>query len=175
VSGAATSSDRITAFATSVIAVLAAVGTLFASHRSINALAIQARGLGYSQQASDQYAYYQSQQVRAAMYQALAAAIPGDPQREARLKKLAGDEQRSSLQVFERAKELEADAKETQVHAQATLRSFELIEITTTFFEISIAFASISALTRVRAALIAAGVLTAIGLVVGVIGYFEVH
>jgi hypothetical protein len=158
-SGHASSSDRTTAFFTSIVAVLAAVGTLFASHRSIGALSAQTQGLRFAQQASDQYAYYQTEQLKAALY------------RVNRLDSMAQTEERNSLQVFGRAKALELQSSQNEERADALLHSFERLEIATTFFEIAIAFASIGVLTHVRAPLWFSGVLAVIGIVAGVGGY----
>ena len=91
-----------------------------------------------TQKASDQYQYYQSKQLKVTLYQAL------------KLPKDASTEQRSSLAVYTQAKHFEEQADREQDHAEALLSSFETLEIATTLFEISIAFASIAALTDAR-------------------------
>ena len=83
--------------------------------------------------------------------------------------------QRSSLAVYTQAKHFEEQADREQDHAEALLSSFETLEIATTLFEISIAFASIAALTDARIPLWFGVGLTAIGVVLGIIGYFQAH
>jgi len=155
--------ERLIPFFTAVIAVLAALGTLYSHHRSIQALALRNDAVLLTEKASDQYQYYQSKQLRVTLYQAL------------KMPKEASAEQHSSLAVYAEAKHLDEKADHEQDHAEALLTSFETLEIATTLFEISIAFASIAALTDARLPLWFAMGLTAIGLVVGIIGYFQAH
>lgn len=162
-SGTSNGSDRATASFTAIAAVLAAVGTLFATHRSVNALAAQTQSVRFSQQASDQYTYYQSERVRAAIYRA------------AKQTAFAQNEERNSIAVYVEAKKLELQAQQSEDRADRMLQSFEQLEIATTFFEIAIAFASIGVLTHVRAPLWASGILTIVGVVLGVAGYLSSH
>ncbi len=155
--------ERLVPFFTAVVAVLAALGTLYSHHRSIQALALRNDAVLLTQKASDQYQYYQSKLLRVTLYQAL------------KLPKDASNEQRSSLAVYTAAKHLEEQADREQDHAEALLTSFETLEIATTLFEISIAFASIAALTDARIPLWFGIGLTAIGMVLGIIGYFQAH
>lgn len=162
-SGGGNGSDRATAAFTAIAAVLAAVGTLFATHRSVNALTAQTQSIRYAQQASDQYNYYQSERVRAAVYRAMKQPAP------------AQNEERNSMAIYAQAKRLEIQAQRSEDRADALLQSFEQLEVATTFFEIAIAFASIGVLTHVRAPLWASGILTIIGIFLGVAGYLTSH
>jgi len=155
--------DRLVPFFTAVIAVLAALGTLFAHHRSIQALALRNDALLLTAKASDQYQYYQGQQLKATLYEALKQPAA------------MGKEQRASLAVYAEAKSLEARADHDQHRAEDLLTSFETLEIATTLFEISIAFASIAALSGARLPLYLGGTLSAVGVVLGVIGYLQAH
>jgi hypothetical protein len=163
VSAGAGVSDRSVAFFTAVVAVLAALGTLFANHISAQTLSVRNDVLLYTQQASDQFAYYQTKQLKAAIDKA------------SRSTAAANEEQRASLGIYGQAKSLEAQAAKEQEHAANLFHAYETVEIATTLFEISIAFASIAALTHVRFTLLAAGVLTAIGIVTAVAGYAQFH
>jgi hypothetical protein len=155
------SHERLVPFFTAVVAVLAALGTLYSHHRSIQALALRNDAVLLTAKASDQYNYYQGQQLKVTLYQAL------------KLPKEAAQEQRASLPIYSEAKVLEEQANHDQDRAEALLSSFETLEIATTLFEISIAFASIAALTYARIPFWLAGGLTVVGLVVGIIGYFQ--
>lgn len=157
------SHDRLVPFFTAIVAVLAALGTLFAHHRSIQALSLRNDTLLSTVKASDQYGYYQTKQLKVTLYQALNQRGP------------LAEEQRSSLVVYAQAKALEGQAEHEQERSESYLNSFETLEIATTLFEISIAFASIAALTDARMILYAGAALTAIGLVVGIIGYLQAH
>lgn len=156
-------SDKLTAFTTTIIAVLAALATLVAHERSIHALALRNQAVLLTAKASDQYGYYQSKQLRIAMYQALKDS-----------KDLAR-EQRSSLAVYAQAREYDDQAEQQNDRSDVLLHSFETLGVATTLFEIAIAFASISALTETRYMLYGAIVLSAIGLAFGLVGYFAAH
>lgn len=155
------SHERLVPFFTAVVAVLAALGTLYSHHRSIQALALRNDAVLLTAKASDQYHYYQSQQLKVTLYQAL------------KMPKEATKEQNASLPVYTEAKGLEERADHEQDRAELLLNSFETLEIATTMFEISIAFASIAALTYARIPLWLAAGLTAVGAVVGIIGFFQ--
>ena len=155
------SHERLVPFFTAVVAVLAALGTLYSHHRSIQALALRNDAVLLTAKASDQYQYYQSQQLKVTLYQAL------------KMPKEAAKEQQASLPVYTEAKGFEERADHEQDRAELLLNSFETLEISTTLFEISIAFASIAALTYARIPLWLAAGLTAVGLVVGIIGDFQ--
>ena len=157
------SHERIVPFFTAVVAVLAALGTLYSHHRSIQALALRNDAVLLTAKASDQYNYYQGQQLKVTLYQAL------------KLPKEAEHEQTASIPIYLNAKGIEKKAEFEQDRAESLLSSFETLEIATTLFEISIAFASIAALTYARIPLWLGAGLTAVGLVVGVIGYFQAH
>jgi len=157
------SHERIVPFFTAMIAVLAALGTLYSHHRSIQALALRNDAVLLTAKASDQYQYYQTQQLKVTLYQAL------------KMPKEAGREQSASLPVYSEAKMLEERADQEQAHAEALLSSFETLEIATTLFEISIAFASIAALTYARIPLWLGVGLSLAGLVLGIFGYFQAH
>jgi hypothetical protein len=161
--GHATHSDKLTAFATTIIAVLAALATLFAHGRSIHALAFRNQAVLLTAKASDLYDYYQTKQLKVTLYTAL--------NDRAQMR----DEQRSSLAIYSQAKELEQQAADENARSDKLLGSFETLEIATTLFEIAIAFASISALTETRYMLWSGIILSAIGIVVGLIGYFAPH
>jgi hypothetical protein len=77
--------------------------------------------------------------------------------------------------VYAEAKRFEEEADQKQDRAEALLRSFETLEIATTLFEISIAFASISALMGARLPIWLCIALCATGLVTGIIGYVQAH
>ena len=162
-SGAQPSGDRLTAFVTAVVAVLAAIGTLYAHGRSIQALALRNQALLTTAHATELYSYYQTKQLKVTIYRAL-----ND-------RKDIPEEQRSSLGVYNQAKELENQAAHERDQSNVMLRSFETLEIATTLFEIAIAFASVGALTNMRALLWGGVTLSGIGIVLGLIGYFQGH
>jgi hypothetical protein len=159
--GANTDGDRLTAFCTAIFAVLAAIGTLYAHGRSIQALALRNQALLTTAHATELYSYYQNKQLKATLYEAL------------KDKKDALEAQRSSLSIYRDAQDLGVQATAERERSEKLLHSFETIEIATTFFEISIAFASIGLLAKIRALLWAGVTLSAVGAVLFAIGYFQ--
>jgi hypothetical protein len=154
---------RLVPFFTAMVAVLAALGTLYSHHRSIQALALRNHAVLLTAKATDQYNHYETAQLRATLYQL-----------NKRPKDLA-EEERLSYGILNQAQSYEREADGLQDRATALLTSFETLEIATTLFEISIAFASIAALTGTRLTLLLAACLTAAGLIIGIIGYFQAH
>ncbi len=154
---------RLVPFFTAMVAVLAALGTLYSHHRSIQALALRNQAVLLTAKATDQYNHYETTQLRITLYQVM------------KQPNALADEERTSIGTYDKAKSYEAEAASLQDRAVALLTSFETLEIATTLFEISIAFASIAALTGARFTLIVATCLCAAGLVIGIIGYFQAH
>ncbi|HVA27352.1 MAG TPA: DUF4337 family protein [Candidatus Baltobacteraceae bacterium] len=159
-----------------VVAVLAALSSLFAHHASIQALDIKNRALHETIQASDQFAYYQTKRVRIGTYNALLLAdVPRDPRGRRNLQTAIDHEETSSLAVLADAKKLEDEAAQREDASQKKLRSFETFEIATAAFEISIVLVSITALTRARSPLWTATGLSALGVVVMLVAYVQGH
>lgn len=146
-----------------MVAVLAALGTLYSHHRSIQALSLRNQAVFYTAKATDQYNHYETTQLRVTLYELMK-----------RPSELA-EEERSSIGIYNQAKKYEQEATDLQDQAVSFLTSFETLEIATTLFEIAIAFASIAALTGTRLTLVVAICLCAAGIVVGIIGYFQAH
>ena len=154
---------RLVPFFTAIVAVLAALGTLYSHHRSIQALALRNQAVLLTAKATDQYNHYETTQLRVTLYQLM------------KMPNAIAEEERASIGIYNQAKSYENEAEGLQDRAVSLLTSFETLEIATTLFEISIAFASIAALTGMRLTLIVAACLCAAGLVVGIIGYFQAH
>jgi hypothetical protein len=165
---------RVVAFVSAIVAVLAAIGSLFAHQKSIQALDIKNRALHESIRASDQIAYYQAKRVRVGLYAALLAAdVARDAQGRENLKKAMAHEETTSLVVLDSANQLEAGAARQEDQAEAKLHSFETFEIATAAFEVSIVLVSISALTRTILPLWTAIGLSAIGVVAMAIAFAQ--
>lgn len=166
------SGDRLIPLISAIIAVLAALGTLFAHHKSIQAIALKNEALRDWIKASDQYSYYQAKRSRIITYTALIdAGVARDAAAAAKLKQNVDHEERSSLAVLSDAQSLDAKANAIQDHAQGELASFQTFEIATTLFEVAIVLASISALTRNQLLLWGGTGLSAIGAVLLAIAF----
>lgn len=168
--------DKVVPLAAAIIAVLAALGTLFAQHRSISALAIKTQAILSQSRALDLYNAYQAHQVKYTVYSALVNGnIATSTTARARLTKAAETQQRNSLQLLADAKTFEDESAVDQQASQAYLTSFEMLEVATTLFEIGIVFVSISALSQTRLLLYGAGITTLVGIGFLFVGLLPAH
>lgn len=168
--------DRLIPLAAAIIAVLAALGTLFSHHRSITALSVKNEAILLQSKASDQYNYYQSKRLKYTLYTTLIAA--GETRSasvRASMQKTADHEQTTSLDILSKAQTLEHQATEEQERSESILRSFETLEIATTLFEVAIVLVSISALSETRRMLYFGCGLSALGIVFLIFGLLRAH
>ncbi len=165
---------RPVAVITAIIAVLAALGTLFAHHRSIGALSVKNQAILTQSRASDTYNAYEAKQTRYNIYQALLASrLVRDDATRTRLEAVAKQEQASSPAVLEKAQALEEQAINDDERSESILRSYEILQFATTAFEVSIILVSISALAGTRFFLPFALALSSLGLVLFVVGLVQ--
>jgi hypothetical protein len=166
--------DRVTSVIIAVAAVLAAFGTLLAHHRSISALTTKNQAILAQARASDAYGKYEAKQVRSQIAQTLIASgiLKSERGRNA-VQALADRESGTSAALLVRAHSLEADSERDEVHSEEVLKSYELLQLATTFFDISVVLVSISTLVRTRALLAIGSALSIVGIVFLLIGYFR--
>ena len=168
------SSDRPLPLISAIIAVLAALGTLFSHHRSISALALKNDAILTTAKAYDEYTTFETKHVRAAMYQTLLAGdVISNPAARNAAQAALNHEQASSLAVLTDAKTLEQQAASEQKRSDGLLRSYETLEIATTLFEVAIVLTSISALTGSRPLLWTSVGASAIGIAMMVFGLYQ--
>ena len=167
-------SNRIVSLSAAILAVLAALGTLFAHHRSISALSVKNQAILAQSRASDSYNAYEAKQIRYNIYQALLAGqIVTNSQSRARLESVAQRERTTSPAVLEKARNLEDQAARDDDRSESFLRSYERLQFAATAFQIAIVFVSISALAAARFLLPAGFVLGALGMVLFVTGLLQ--
>jgi Domain of unknown function (DUF4337) len=165
--------NRLVSLATAIIAVLAALGTLFAHHRSISALSSKNQAILTQARATDAYNAYEARQIRTNIYRALLATdLVRDAQTKARLEASADSESTSTPELLDRARALEKQAQEDDDRAERILKSYETLQFATTAFEIAIVLVSISAIAGTRIFLPVGCGLTTLGLVLFLIGLF---
>jgi predicted cobalt transporter CbtA len=166
--------NRLVSLAAAIVAVLAALGTLVAHHRSVAALDEKNRAILAQERAFDAYNAYDAKQTRFTVYQAIViTGLVHDAAALERLKAVAAEEHRSSPASLERARLFSAQAKEAEEHAEALLRSYETVQAATTFFEIAIVLVSIATLTGSRYFLPTGCALSAIGLAIFAAGLLQ--
>jgi hypothetical protein len=140
---------RFVAAATAIIAVLAAIATLFTHHRSILALAAKNKAILAQTRATDYYTSYESKQVRHNFYDALLASdLVRKPEIRAYLSTASKQQATASEEDLNKAHALEAQADRDDERSEATLKAYETLQFGTTMFEVSIILLSISALAR---------------------------
>lgn len=165
---------RLTSVAIAIIAVLAALGTLFAHHRSIAALNVKNQAILSQARASDAYGKYDAKQVRYQVAQVLiASGLPRTPEGHKAIQELADRERESSAEILAKAQALEASSEEDDVRSEKILKSYETLQTGTTLFNIAIVLASISTLIKTRAFFTFACGLSAVGIVMLAFGYFQ--
>lgn len=166
--------NKLVSLAAAIIAVLAALGTLFSHHRSIAALSAKNQAILTQARASDTYNAYEAKQTRFNIYSALIASdLVRSPQRRASLESVADTERSSSPAVLKKAQGLEEQAARDDEHSQALLKSYEILQFATTMFEVSIVLVSISALAGARLFLPLGCALSTVGLVLFAIGLLQ--
>jgi hypothetical protein len=164
--------SRLISATVAIVAVLAALGALFSHHRSISALHAKNQAILSQARSSDAYGKYEAKEVRAQVAETLiAAGVAQTREGKKALQDFADRERESSADVLSKAQRLEHQSEVEDVLSDRILKSYEMLEYATTFFDISIVLVSISALVRTRALFIFACVLCAIGVVLMIIGF----
>lgn len=162
---------RFVAVAVAIVAVLAALGTLFTHHRSIVALTAKNEAILTQARASDAFGKYDAKQVR---YQVatvlLQSGLPRTGAARKTLQALADRERDSSVALLAKAQALEAASEEDDVKSEIIFKSYETLQFATTFFEISIVLVSLSTLVRARWFLAIGATLSTIGIVLLIAG-----
>ena len=121
------------ALSTAILAVLAAIAGLLSGHHANEAMMNQI-------EASDQWGYYQAKSIKASVLEAkmtlAAAATEKDKEKAA--------------QYQEEQSEIKGEAENKQTEAKANFHKHEVFARSVTMFQIAIAVAAISALTKKR-------------------------
>jgi hypothetical protein len=117
------------ALSTALLAVLAAIAGLLSGHHANEAMMSQI-------EASDQWAYYQAKSIKATVLNAKSTTAEEDKERSARYQ--------------EEETEIKAEAERKESEAKANFHRHEVYARSVTMFQIAIAIAAISALTKRR-------------------------
>lgn len=167
------SGERTVPVGTAIVAVLAAVATLFANHSSIRSLAYKNEAVLYRSQASDRYNSYESSIVRSQVDQGLLdselASTAGDAKLRARLSGAGA----TTHSILEKARELDARSESRFVESERVMASYESFEVAAVIFEIAVVLASITALTRGRIMLLVSLAATLTGLGFLIAGFLQ--
>jgi hypothetical protein len=121
------------ALSTAILAVLAAIASLLSGEHANEAMINQI-------EASDQWSYYQAKGIKAAVLDAK-TAFTGAPD---------GADQSKRARYEKEQEEIKSEAEHKQAAAKSSFHKHEVFARGVTMFQIAIAIAAISALTRKR-------------------------
>jgi hypothetical protein len=159
--------------AAAVIAVFAALATLFANHNSIAGLAEKNAAILYQIKSADQYNYYEASRIKTHVYQALlASGLINAATAKSQMQSTVGREQMKAGKILKVAQDEDVEAKDHFENSETFMKAYEKFEVATTLFEVSIVLVSITALMRTRAMLVVALGATSVGLVFFALGWF---
>ncbi len=152
---------------TAVLAVFAALATLFAHHSSISGLAQKNEALLYQSRAADQYNYYESKRIKIELNQALLdSGIAKNPGAQSMRTRMAQQTSEAEM-VLKKAQNMETQSDAYSSESQRFIAKYENAAVAATLFQVSIVFASITALMRTKVLLLLAGGASLVG-----IGFF---
>lgn len=143
--------EKLVPILAAVIAVFAALATLFANHSSISGLATKNEAILLQSKASDEWNYYQAKRLKYEISSAF--VLSGAAISKAGLSKLqsnAAKEDTESQDVQKDAQRIEAQSDDEYERADRFMQSYEKYEVAATFFEVSIVLVSITALMRTK-------------------------
>jgi Domain of unknown function (DUF4337) len=162
--------------ADAIIAVLAALATLFANHSSTTGLERRSLAAITQTRASDRYNLYESSRIKVEVNEALleSGLVTSQTARRSMVARIAG-EQRTTAAAFQAAQAEESAAKSELADAEHTLRSYERYEVAAALLDIAIVIVSAAALLRKTTLPLAAGFAVAVaGLAAFAAGAFGV-
>lgn len=165
--------EKLVPVLAAVIAVCAALATLFANHSSITGLATKNEAILAMNKAADQFNYYESKRIKVQLNQALISA--GAVQNAAGLKTmqaLMNKENTQAATILKGAQGLQKQSDDEYESAERYMKSYEKFEVSATLFEVSIVLVSITALMRTKTLLWIAGGATIVGVAFFAQGWF---
>lgn len=168
--------NRAAALAAAIIAVLAALGTLFSHHRSISALTAKSQAILLQARAAERRNASEAKEIRSELYAALIkAGIAQTADARQALASVVDREKDAAAMASKEADTFENESLDYDSHSDVAMKSYETLEWATAIFEMAIVLVSISTLSRNRTLLIVGGVLSGFGLVLMVVGLLQGH
>ena len=155
--------------ATALLALLAAVTGLLGNLRVTQANFAKSNAIIATTHAADTYNEYESRSIKGHIYEAaIASGTARDPRA---LERIAEHESAGKPALLKKAKAFEVEAQQFSERSEHILTSHEILEVSTTLFEIAIVLISVAALVGSRLLPLTAGVAGVVGAVVGAIGF----
>ncbi|WP_298687677.1 DUF4337 domain-containing protein [uncultured Sphingomonas sp.] len=152
-----------------VLATLGAVVSFLGGHTQNEALYYKNEAVLMKARASDAWAYYQAEQIKQHLETTAADATPAMASKD---KADAARYAAHARQLRQQAESFDARSDAADVESQHALSPHTRLAISMTFLQIAIALASITALTRRRWLLWAAGGFALVGVALGAIAWF---
>lgn len=166
--------EKLIPVAAAIIAVLAALATLFANHSSISGLAQKNEGILYQTKASDQYNYYESKRIKVQLNQALInAGLVRDAKGLQTMKTLMAKEDSQAKTILVKAEQNQTESDDHSTAAESRMQAYESFEVGATLFEVSIVLVSITALMQTRVLLYVASITSGVGLIFLISGFLK--
>ena len=164
--------EKFIPVSTAIVAVLAALATLFSNHSSVTGLQARTQAGITQTKASDQYNYYEAKRIKAEVNQALLeAGLVNNADTRTSLQGRITKQNADAAKILQTAQAEETQSEHELDAAERAMGSYEAHEIAATLFEVSIVLLSITALTHKFKGLLAiAGIGTAAGLAFFVAG-----
>jgi hypothetical protein len=166
-----TSGEKLVPVLTAIIAVLAAIATLFAHHSSIVGLANKNEAILLQTKAADQYNYYESKRIKVQLNQALidSGIVPNGPGRK-KMDQRMTKENADANSILAKAVSFETQSADVMARSKSYMGSYENYQVSATLFEVAVVITSISALMRTKVLLLVSGVVSLVGLGFGFVG-----
>ena len=155
-----------------IVAVLAALATLFSNHNSILGIQARTNSVLAMTQASDKYTNYETKRIRIEVNRALLQAdLVANPNVRNQMRAKINDEAKKSDSALKDARNFEALSANDLERSDRSMGAFERHEVASTLFEVSIVLVSITAIMRQSRTLlyVAAGT-TFVGLIFFALG-----
>jgi uncharacterized membrane protein YcjF (UPF0283 family) len=168
--------NRAAALAAAIIAVLAALGTLFSHHRSISALTAKSQAILLQARAAERRNASEAKEIRSELYAALLkAGIAQTAESRQALASVVDREKDAAASASKEADTFENESLDYDARSDVSMRSYETLEWATAIFEMAIVLVSISTLSRNLALLIVGCALSGCGLVLMIVGLLQGH
>jgi hypothetical protein len=159
-----------------LLAVIAAITSLFANQRATNALQAKNEAILDQARATDTWNLYEARSIKSRIYQAIIDASPALPAAtRASLKATAKHEGRDQAKLQAQATGYAKAVEEDNVRSETLLRSHEILEAGVTFLEVAIAIVSIAGMTSSRLLFGAGLVVAVVGIGLAVYGFLPIR
>jgi hypothetical protein len=164
--------SKLVPVSAAVIAVFAALATLFSNHSSVSGLEKRTLAGIYQTRAADDYSYYESSRLKVEVNQTfLQSGLVTAPGSSKAMSGRIGKESAKAAGILKTAQKDEEQSNLYLDEAEKSMASYEKYEVATTLFEVSIVLVSVTALMRTRMLMWIAYAGSAVGLVFFFLGW----